>query len=719
MSALDHLAYLAGIEPHYWDIWGNYYETSEETKRVILDALGIPAADDPAVEAGIAKIEQSPWTRIVPPVIVLREGAELHVPFSVPSDSLETERSVRVVEEEGTAHEIRFVPAHLPSEGVRNIDGKDIDRRWMHVQVPLPLGYHDLVVEGAESSPLRVIIAPHACDLPKKMAEGGKLWGITTHLYTLRSDRNWGIGDFTDLADLVDVAAKAGASAIGLNPLHALFTNHPEEASPYSPNSRVFLNPLFIDVEAVPDFAEWEEAQQLVSKLQSKLNTARQADIIKYRAIMALKSEVLEILHNWFRANHAKDGDARAADLEEFRALGGERLHRFTVFEALTEEFGSDPWQKWPADSRRPDTKKVRDFAAEKLQRLEYFEYLQWQADRQLAAARDRAHDTGLAIGLYQDLAIGADPKGADAWSDQEAVTQAGHVGAPPDPFNMLGQDWGMPPMHPVRLRDLAYEPFIATLRANMRHAGALRIDHAMGLKHLFWIPSGSSPAGGAYVEYPFEDLLGILALESHRNRCLVIGEDLGTVPEGFRERMAEMNILSYRVLYFEKMGDRFKGPGEYPPLALACVSTHDLPTLKGFWDGSDLALKRKLKLYPSKDAKAGDVNGRAADRSQLLHALNWEGLLPDGINPDDPDAVPMTAELAAAVHGYLARSPANLLMVQIDDLTEETDQINVPGTVHERPNWRRRLSMPVERLASSRLMKALAPALAERGPGA
>ena len=719
MSALDHLAYLAGIEPHYWDIWGNYYEISEETKRVILEALGIPAADDTAVDAGIAEIEQRPWTRIVPPVIVLHEGDELHVPFSVPADSLETERTARVVEENGTAHELRFVPAHLPSEGVRNVGGRDTDRRWMQVTVPLPLGYHDLVVEGSEVEPLRIVIAPHACHLPTRLAEGGKLWGITTHLYTLRSDRNWGIGDFTDLADLVDVAAEAGAAAIGLNPLHALFAVHPEEASPYSPNSRVFLNPLFINVEAVPDFAECQEAQELVSKLQGELKAVRRSDVIKYRAVMALKRQVLEILHDWFRANHTKDGDARAADFAEFRAQGGERLHRFTLFEALNEKFDPKPWPKWPAGYRSPDTKKIGEFATENRQRLEYHEYLQWQADRQLAAAKQKAEDAGLAIGLYQDLAIGADPKGADAWSDQEAVTQAGHVGAPPDPFNMLGQDWGMPPLHPVRLRDAAYEPFVAILRANMRHAGALRIDHAMGLKHLFWIPIGSPPADGAYVEYPFEDLLGILALESHRNHCLVIGEDLGTVPEGFRERMAEMNVLSYRVLYFEKMGDRFKGPGEYPPLALACVATHDLPTLKGFWDGSDLALKRKLKLYPSKDAEAGDADNRAADRSQLLHALNWEGLLPDGINPDEPDSVPMTADLAAAVHGFLSRSPANLLMVQVDDLTEETDQINLPGTVHERPNWRRRLSKPVSKLVSSWLLKAMAPALAERGPEA
>jgi 4-alpha-glucanotransferase len=312
-------------------------------------------------------------------------------------------------------------------------------------------------------------------------------------------------------------------------------------------------------------------------------------------------------------------------------------------------------------------------------------------------------------------LAIGAAANGADAWSAQDVIVTRASVGAPPDPFNMLGQDWGTPPLHPLTLRDMAYEPFIAIVRANMRHCGALRIDHAMGLFHLFWIPPGELPAAGGYVKYPFEDLLGILALESHRNRCVVIGEDLGTVPEGFRERMAEMNILSYKVLYFEKDGDRFKRPREYPQLALACVATHDLATLTGFWNGTDIALKEQIGLYPKPEDAGNERAGRSHDRWLLLQALAAEKLLPAAIDPDDPDGTPLTPALAAAIHGYLARSPACVMMVQIDDLMEEPEQINLPGTVDERPNWRRRLSMTADRLPETPLMRALHETLADR----
>jgi 4-alpha-glucanotransferase len=710
---LEHLTELAGIEPDYWDIWGNYHPVSAESKRSLLRALGISADNDAAIAASIRELEEDPWRHPLPPVAVVREGGPATFPVTLPADDADVAIACEVTDENGTRHRFSFRPVDALPSKTRVVDGRVLHRRIVEIPVPLPLGYHTVRLAAVSDETMQLIVTPKRCYLPQVLADGGKTWGITAHLYTLRSERNWGIGDFTDLGDLVDVCSGLGASLVGLNPLHALFGQHPEFASPYSPSSRVFLNTIYLDVEAIADFAECAEARKAAAALAGEFLAMRGSEAVKYRAVVAHKNKVLALLHDNFRRNH-KSG-ARAKEFKMSCRQGGERFRRFALFEALSERFEGAPWQQWPEPYRQPDSAEVEAFARKHRTRVEFFEYLQWQTDLQLAEVKRRAQTRGLAGGLYGDLAIGAAANGADAWSAQDVIVTRASVGAPPDPFNMLGQDWGTPPLHPLTLRDMAYEPFIAIVRANMRHCGALRIDHAMGLFHLFWIPPGELPAAGGYVKYPFEDLLGILALESHRNRCVVIGEDLGTVPEGFRERMAEMNILSYKVLYFEKDGDRFKRPREYPQLALACVATHDLATLTGFWNGTDIALKEQIGLYPKPEDAGNERAGRSHDRWLLLQALAAEKLLPPAINPDDPDGTPLTPALAAAIHGYLARSPACVMMVQIDDLMEEPEQINLPGTVDERPNWRRRLSMTADRLPETPLMRALHETLADR----
>jgi 4-alpha-glucanotransferase len=712
-SNLERLTELAGIEPDYWDIWGNYHPVSAESKRSLLRALGIRAENDAAIAASIRELEETPWRHPLPPVTVVREGGLPSFPVTLPADDANVAIACEVTDEDGARHGFSFKPADAALSTTRTVDGRVLQRRIVEIPVALPLGYHAVRLAAVSDETMQLIVAPKRCYLPKVLADGGKTWGITAHLYTLRSERGWGIGDFTDLGDLVDVCSGLGASLIGLNPLHALFGQHPEFASPYSPSSRVFLNTIYLDVEAVADFAECVEARKAAAALAAELAALRGTAAVKYRAVVAHKQKMLALLHDSFRRNH--QNDSRAKEFRRFCRQGGERFRRFALFEALSERFDGAPWQQWPEPYRQPDSPEVDAFARDHRARVEFFEYLQWQTDLQLAEVKRRAQTQGLAGGLYGDLAIGAAANGADAWSAQDVIVTRASVGAPPDPFNMLGQDWGTPPLHPLTLRDMAYEPFIAIVRANMRHCGALRIDHAMGLFHLFWIPPGELPAAGGYVKYPFEDLLGILALESHRNRCVVIGEDLGTVPDGFRERMAEMRILSYKVLYFEKDGDRFKRPGEYPNLALACVATHDLATLTGFWNGTDIDLKTQIGLYPKPEDAGNERAGRSHDRWLLLRALAAEKLLPAGINADDPDATPLTPALAAAIHGYLSRSPACVLMVQIDDLMEEPEQVNLPGTVDERPNWRRRLSMTADRLPATPMMRALHKALADR----
>lgn len=717
-SVLDRLADLAGVEPDYWDIWGNHHTIAPENKRRLLGTLGCPAEDEAAAGAGVTWLDEHEWLRPLPPVRILRTNEPATAILTLPATDGRQRIGATLLEESGTYHEFSYRPAAADIIEVRTVGGHEHRRYRMPIPVELPLGYHTLRLDGEDGPQMRLVVAPAACYLPAPIAAGRRQWGLSTQLYALRSATDWGIGDFTSLKTLVEAAATLGASVIGLNPLHALFLQEAERASPYSPSSRLFLNPIYIDVMAVPELSASAPARALITSHGAELDALRARASIDYAAVSRLKIAVLEAIFTTFRERGRAAG-ARADAFQRFCSDQGEALARFATFEALAEQHPGVPWQEWPEPYRRPDSAEVKQFVLKHGERIAFHQFLQWLADEQLAAAQARAMALGLSIGLYRDLAVGCARDSADAWSAQDVIVQSAKIGCPPDPFNMLGQDWGVPPLHPHTLREQGYEPFVQIIRANMRHAGALRIDHVMGLFHLFWMPSDLPPKDGAYVKYPFEDLLAVLALESQRERCVVIGEDLGTVPAGFRERMAEANVLSYRVLYFEKDGDRFKGPGEYPKLALACATTHDLATLTGFWQEADIDLKQRLDLYPSAEALANERAARAHDRWLLLRALAHEGLLPPGFNPERAEAGPLPPALSAALHAYLARAEAALLLVQVDDLAEESEQINVPGTVDERPNWRRRLRVATADLAATPVATLLKPRLAERSAAA
>ena len=545
-----------------------------------------------------------------------------------------------------------------------------------------------------------LVVTPEKCWLPPALVEGRRLWGIAAQLYLLRSDTDWGIGDFRDLRKLIELAADRGADVIGLNPLHAMFPDDPEHASPYSPASRLLLNILNIDVNAVPELLDCPETRDLIASeaFGQGVQACRSKHLVDYAGAAAIKLSVLEKLFDVCRgAAHS----ARWRIFEAFRRERGEVLELNCLFLALREHFAhEDPshadWHAWPKEYRDPASPAVRRFAQENRRRLDFIAWRQWIADEQLAAAAATAKGHGMAVGLYRDLAVGADRAGAETWANAAAVVSGAQVGAPPDIYNPAGQNWGLPPFHPRALWEEGYRSFIELVRANMRHAGGLRIDHVMGLQHLYWVPQGNPPSAGAFVRYPIEDLIGILALESHRHRCLIVGEDLGTVPEGFRERMAEANILSYRVLFFEREPETgaFLPPSAYPELALAVIGSHDLPTLRGWWEGRDLDLKEQLGLFPEPGEASRQLQMRERDRIQLLEGLRREKLLSDNEEPDIPT-------LARAAHVFLARTASVLAMVQIDDLTDEADPVNVPATSDEHPNWRRRLSMTLEELAA------------------
>jgi len=697
-AALNRLADAAGIEPRYWDIQGHLHERSPETARWLLGALGIPAESDAQIIASLKRLAEGPWAEILPPVIVAREGAEIDVPIRLPTGGALRAVHWTIDFETGghLAGDCGIEAMAVEAQG--DVGGTTISLRRLKLPAQPP-GYHHFRLEAPSEATATLIVAPPRCYLPAG-ARTQRYWGVEAQLYAVRSKNNWGVGDFGDLRTLMGWSAAHGAAAVGVNPLHALFLDTPQDASPYSPNSRLFLNPLYLDITAIPGFSDSADIKALVQSpaVSSVIQSARHADLVDYPAVTAIKLSVLEQLHREFKTK--RNGNAADRRFDKFAEEQGDALRRFASFQMLSETLGTHDWRQWPEAFRNPASQEVVQLVRDNDERVSFFEYLQWQCHEQLRAAVDHAHKEGMQLGLYRDLAISVGAASADHWANQDLFLPDARVGAPPDPFNENGQEWGVVPLNPRRLRETGYAHFISLLRANMRYAGALRIDHVMGWKRLFVIPAGASPSEGAYLQFPLDDLLAIAALESARNECLVIGEDLGTVPAGFRERMAAADILSCRILYFEREHDRFRRPMELPVLAAVSTGTHDLPTVFGYWTSEDIAAKAHLGLFRSSDEESSARLERANDKRFLLEALAEERLLPSGLDSAHTGSVEWTSQLGIAIQAYLARAPCLLLLIQLDDLTSERQQANLPGTKTEFPNWRRRLGRSLEDLA-------------------
>jgi 4-alpha-glucanotransferase len=690
MSWLDELREIAGsvgIATRHVDALGVVHEPDEETLSRLIAAFGLPSDPKEAADALAEEGRAVPFG-LSPVHIMAQEDPAPLLSLDLPADRGGVEWHCRL--EDGT---------HWAGRS----DGAELG-----LPAGMPLGYHRLSISGAgQAVEIGLVVAPGSCHLGDALKPGARSWGLTAQLYGLRSARDWGIGDFAELSELCRSAGALGAGVVGINPLHALFAAEPRHFSPYSPSSRVWLDYLYIDVTQVPGFAEDAAAQALAPP--EALAAVRGKGLVDYAAVAALKRPVLEALYARFRARE-RGGSALGAAFRAFRREGGEMLAAFAAFEALQEHFtqGGGPfsWHDWPAAMRDPRSAEVARFARAHVDRVRFFQFLQWQADTQLGAAAAAGRDAGLTVGLYRDLAVGVNPNGAEAWGDQKLVVPGAAIGAPPDLLSRAGQDWGLAPINPLALRRRGFAPVIAALRANMRHAGILRIDHVMSLQRLYWVPAGLPATHGAYVNYPFRDLLRLVALESRRQGCAIVGEDLGTVPEGFRDRLQEANLLSYRVFVFERRGDGgFIPPGEYPPLAAASAATHDVATLKGFWLGQDIAWRRRLRLYPDAAAEAGEAKDRRRDRRKILEALAAEGLLePERFGEflSENGEPAYTLELGEAILGYLARSRARLTLVQIEDIAGEAEQANLPGTTDAHPNWRRRLAPTLEELRAA-----------------
>jgi 4-alpha-glucanotransferase len=523
----------------------------------------------------------------------------------------------------------------------------------------VPFGYHRLATDAGDQL---LITGPGRCQL----ADGLRAWGWSVQLYAARSAQSWGIGDLADLQRLAAWSAGLGAGMLIVNPLHAPAPVLPVQPSPYFPSSRRFRNPLYLRVEAVPGAETLDRLPELAAAGRD-LNRER---LLDRDAAFRLKSEALEAI---WRSAPPMDG------LDAFRAEQGSGLREWATYAVVAERHGA-AWSRWPEELRRPSSAAVARFAVDHADRIAYHEWLQWLLDRQLAAA-------GSVLPLVQDMPIGVDRDGADAWAWQDSMALGANIGAPPDIFNQAGQDWGLPPFIPHRLRLAGYEPFIQTLRASLRHAGGLRIDHAMGLFRLWWLPLGEGPADGAYVRYPSDELLEILALESSRAGAMIVGEDLGTVEAGMRRELARRRILSYRLAYFEQ-----GPPSGYPRAALAAVTTHDLPTIAGTWLGSDLELQREA-------GREQDRKGLRVLRRRLARAAD----------------VPPTATLqhvVLAVHRALAASPAMVVSATLEDALLVEERPNLPGTIDEHPNWRIPLPVSLEEAMTDPFVLRLAEAL-------
>ena len=720
---LDRLCARCGVEIEYSDLWGNRRHASDATKLGLLKAMGVPLETAADAGAALAGIEENAWREVLPPVRVTRAGAAPSpIEITLPAGRVAAEYGWVLELESGERITGTLRPDTLPQVASAESAGTTFIRVNFTLAAALPCGYHryTLSADGRPAAAMQLIVCPGRCFEPPFLAAGGRVWGPAIQLYALKSARNWGIGDLGDLEKAAEFTAGAGAGIVGVNPLHALFPSQPHEASPYRPSSRSRLNVLYLDVEAIPDFSECAAATSLTRapEFQARLARLRATGLVDYRGVAAAKFEVLELLYASFRERHLASDDERARAFRAFQAAGGERLRLHAVFEALQQHLSRDDpevwgWPAWPEHYRDPRSKEVAAFARDRAERVEYFQYLQWQADAQLGGIARRVRELGMPIGLFQDLAVGVSPGGSETWIEAGLHALAARIGCPPDDFNLKGQEWGLPPWIPQQLMAAAYAPYIATLRELMRHAGALRIDHVMGLMRLYCMPSDAGAEEGTYVSYPFADLLGILALESERNRCLIIGEDLGTVPDAVRAAMAEHGILAYRPMYFERTPEgEFRRPAEYMRDAAVVITTHDLPTLRSYWLGDDLATRSALGLFPTEELRARQFEDRDRDRPRLLAALEREGLLPAGASPDPAG---MNDALNAAVHAFVARAPAKILMIQLEDLLGQVEQVNVPGTTDERyPNWRRKLPANLEEWVRDERVTALLNVLDE-----
>lgn len=678
VPSLAELADQFGIATTYSDWNGREVVVAEETLLAALAAMDV-VADTEAhrADAHYARL-QAHWTRPLPAVIVGRSHAPAtfwaHVTDGHPAQVwVQCEDGTRLDGADAARQIDNFTPAF-------DLDGRQVGEASFTVNCGLPLGYHrlHLVSDDFEAS-ASLIVTPDWVGMPERFGSG-RAWGLVTQLYSVRSTQSWGVGDLSDLADLATWAAsRHGADYVLINPLHAAAPTAPMEPSPYLPTTRRFVNPLYLRVEAVPEYAELDERDG-VRNLRA--HTQRHADDLNFidrDSCWAAKRDALLLVHGVTRTA------GRELAYQAFSQREGRPLDQFAAWCALAEVHGND-WHQWPESLRHPDLPGVTDFVTQHRQAVDFHRWLQWLLDEQLAAAQSQAVRAGMSLGIMADLAVGVHPDGSDAWALQDVFARGVSAGAPPDEFNQLGQDWSQPPWRPDRLEEQEYEPLRAMIRAVLQHAGGVRIDHIIGLFRLWWIPQDALPTAGTYIRYNHEATIGIVALEAQRTGAVVVGEDLGTVEPWVRDYLRQRGLLGTSILWFEQDGNGGPLAAEWwREYCLSSVTTHDLPPTAGYLAGDHVYLRNKLGLLTRPLDE--ELASYRSELASWIGELQRVGLI--GKDENDPE------HIIEALYRYLVRTPSRLLGVALTDAVGDRRTQNQPGTCNEYPNWRIPLSGP------------------------
>ncbi len=712
---LNLLADFNGLQAEYWDLRGHHHEMTEAQSVSILEAMGYDRlTDENQRKQAIDARYRRDWQQLIPPVLVVKdhEFPRITVCWQEIDDQDKADYQWTLSLENGQQHNGAFRPCESENWGTFHFeDGSTWHRAGLIIPFSLEAGYHTLRLECAtlsRSREMRLISAPSQCYQSPALDHDQKHWGASLQLYALHSNRNWGIGDFTDLKVAIQALAAQGASTVGISPVHQLYPEQSNKQSPYSPSSRQSLNPLFLDVEKVATDFDCKDSLNHFkqAEFQQKLHSLRESPLVQYDTLYPIK---LSSLRQIFNEANTKGALSNNEDFQAFKYIHWHTINKQAIFEAISgyfyEKSACMSWKDWPAEYHQFDNPAVFEFAENEAETVEFHRFLQWQTHQQLISVSEYAKARGMDLGLYCDLAVGCDKSGGDIWAHGEHFARNASIGAPPDSFSPLGQDWTLLPLVPDHLGETRYDFFINTLRSTMKYAGAMRIDHVLGLLRTFWIPEGSQPKDGAYVRYPFYQLLDILALESHRQQCVIVGEDLGTVPEELRQALQHAGIFSYRVMPFEKDGYRpqhFLLPAYYPKQALTAAATHDLPTLSGFWVGRDIQHRKEQQLFSSESEYEMQLNQRQQDKQMLKTALAEAEI--DLCGQENAHGIP--TDLTLCVHQYLAKTPCQLMMIQMEDIFEQIEQVNMPGTTTEHINWQRKLAIQVEHWSNDSRIK-------------
>jgi 4-alpha-glucanotransferase len=689
------LASRAGFEVEWQDAHHTTQHVPETTLAVLLERMGLPCGNATQIRQSTAALEAELSGRKLPPLMTAEvgRGIALHVA------AIKSGIHYRIELESGSIIDGRFTAPKGEEALLAPID---------------EAGYHTLVINDQR---VTLAVAPPRCytvadawrtlhndDDTGDNRPTPPLWGIAAQLYGLRRTGDGGIGDYSALAQIAVGSAKRGAHALAVSPTHAMFSAEPERFSPYSPSSRLWLNVTHIDPAAVFG-ADAAHAALEAAQAGDAWSKLERLPLIDWPNAVVLKLKVLRTLYEHFCTHERAQHTPRALEFHGFCERAGRALEDHARFEALqaaqlSQEGGNGHWRNWPEALRDPRSPEVEAFAEANRHEVDFHLFLQWLAAKGLSHAQHAARDAGMAVGLIADLAVGCDSAGSHAWSYRDDMLQGVSVGAPPDLFNQAGQAWGLTTFSPRAMRTQGFSAFIDMLRAAFAHAGGIRIDHILGLRRLWLVPEGESARNGAYLRYPLEDLLRLIALESWRHRAIVIGEDLGTVPPGFRERLEEHGIAGIRVLWFEGAhdGKGFKPPSAWDHNAVGTTTTHDLPTVAGWWRGSDITWRNRIgqtmARADGRDPEEAAQEVRAQDRAELWRAFQQAGVAAPDVAAPPPDRAPVDEALA-----FVAATPGPLVTFPLEDLLAQVEQPNLPGSIDEHPNWRRRVSVPIDEL--------------------